>query len=294
MTCRAAAAIPTVTLNDENTIPVIGLGVGELSDIRDRAGRIDGAGSRLPVDRHRGTAYGNEEAVGRAIAASGVPREELFVTTKLATPDQGFQVVTGRLQGKPRPARPGLRRPLPHPLARRRTRQVRRQLGRHDEVADEDGDARSIGVSNFHAEHLSNDHRPVILHPGDQPDRAAPAAAIRQNCGRSTPSTASSRRPTARWASAGCWTTRPSPSVAQAHGKTPAQVLIRWSIQLGNVVIPRSANAGADQVEPRRVRLRADRRRDGNAQRAQRRHPISAEPGNLHRYLTGAPLTTIR
>ena len=47
------AAIPTVTLNDENTIPVIGLGVGELSDSETEQAVIDGAGSRLPVDRHR-------------------------------------------------------------------------------------------------------------------------------------------------------------------------------------------------------------------------------------------------
>ena len=118
---RAAAAIPTVTLNDENTIPVIGLGVGELSDSETEQAVSTAleAGYRL-IDT--AAAYGNEAAVGRAIAASGVPREELFVTTKLATPDQGFQSSQDALQGEPGAARPGLRRPLPDPLARRRTR----------------------------------------------------------------------------------------------------------------------------------------------------------------------------
>src|ERR1700688_342247 len=79
---REAAAIPSVTLNDENTIPVIGLGVGELSDSETEQAVSTAleAGYRL-IDT--AAAYGNEEAVGRAIAASGVPRSELFVTTKI-------------------------------------------------------------------------------------------------------------------------------------------------------------------------------------------------------------------
>ena len=86
----SAAAIPTVTLNDENTIPVIGLGVGELSDSETERAVSTAleAGYRL-IDT--AAAYGNEAAVGRAIAASGLPRAEVFVTTKLATADQGFQ-----------------------------------------------------------------------------------------------------------------------------------------------------------------------------------------------------------
>lgn len=70
-------------------MPVLGLGVAELSD--DETERAVSAaleiGCRLIDTAY---AYGNEAAVGRAIAASGVAREELFVTTKLATPDQGF------------------------------------------------------------------------------------------------------------------------------------------------------------------------------------------------------------
>lgn len=84
-----AAAAPSITLNDEHTMPVLGLGVAELSD--DETERAVSAaleiGCRLIDTAY---AYGNEAAVGRAIAASGVAREELFVTTKLATPDHGF------------------------------------------------------------------------------------------------------------------------------------------------------------------------------------------------------------
>lgn len=80
-----AGAIPTVTLNDDHTMPVLGLGVAELSDTETEQAVLAAlaAGYRL-IDT--ASAYGNEEAVGRAIKASGVPREEVFVTTKLATP----------------------------------------------------------------------------------------------------------------------------------------------------------------------------------------------------------------
>jgi diketogulonate reductase-like aldo/keto reductase len=86
----SAAAIPSVTLNDDYTMPVIGLGVGELSDAEteESVSAALEAGYRS-IDT--AAAYGNEAAVGRAIASSGVPREDLFVTTKLATEDQGFQ-----------------------------------------------------------------------------------------------------------------------------------------------------------------------------------------------------------
>src|SRR6201988_4857134 len=80
---------PSVALNDENTMPVLGLGVAEISE--DETERAVSAaleiGYRL-IDT--AAVYGNEAAVGRAIAASGVPRAELFVTTKLANADQGF------------------------------------------------------------------------------------------------------------------------------------------------------------------------------------------------------------
>src|SRR5246127_5901631 len=89
LTGEARAAVPSIALNDENTMPVLGLGVAELSE-EETEQAVSAAlevGCRL-IDT--AAVYGNEAAVGRAIAASGIPRAELFVTTKLATPDQGF------------------------------------------------------------------------------------------------------------------------------------------------------------------------------------------------------------
>ena len=95
MTGESGAYVPSIALNDENTIPAIGLGVAELSD--DETERAVSAaleiGYRL-IDT--AAVYGNEAAVGRAIAASGIPRAELFVTTKVANADQGFNLAQER------------------------------------------------------------------------------------------------------------------------------------------------------------------------------------------------------
>lgn len=234
-----AAAIPTVTLNDGNSIPVLGLGVGELSDSeteRAVSAALE-AGYRL-IDT--AAAYGNEDAVGRAIAASGVPREEVFVTTKLATPDLGFQSSQDALRASLE--RLGLNYVdlyLIHWPAGEQGKYVDSWGGlmKRKEV----GDTKSIGVANFHAENLSDIidlsfFTPAInqieLHPLLNQEELR---AVNAEYGIVTEA----------YGPLGIGNLLDNPtigSVAQAHGKTPAQVLIRWSIQLGNVVIPRSSS----------------------------------------------------
>src|SRR6201995_2705603 len=91
LTGESGASVPSIALNDENTIPALGLGVAELSD--DETERAVSAaleiGYRL-IDT--ASVYGKDAPVGRAIAASGIPRAELFVTTKVANADHGFNV----------------------------------------------------------------------------------------------------------------------------------------------------------------------------------------------------------
>jgi 2,5-diketo-D-gluconate reductase A len=233
------AAVPTITLNDDYTIPVVGLGVGELSEEeteRAVATALE-AGYRL-IDT--AAAYGNEAAVGRAIATSGVPRSELFVTTKVATEDQGF--VASQEACKRSLERLGLDYIdlyLIHwPAA---------QLGKYVDAyggmlaLQQEEAVRSIGVANFMADHLTTTielayHTPAVnqieLHPLLN---QAEMRAVNAEYGVTTEA----------YGPLGVGRLLDNPtvvSVAEECSKTPAQVLIRWSVQLGNVVIPRSAN----------------------------------------------------
>ena len=232
------AAIPTVTLNDDHTIPALGLGVSELPPAEAEAAVTAAlaTGYRL-IDTTPGA---NEEAVGRAVAASGIAREQLFITTKLATEDQGFQSSQDACKAS---------------LSRLGMDYVdlylinwpAEQNGKYIDAwggllkSREVGDVRSIGVSNFTAEHLSNiiDLSYVVptvnqieLHPLFN---QAELRAVHAQYGIVTEA----------YCPLGQGTLLGNPAVAEvaaAQGKSPAQVLIRWSIQLGNVVIPRATD----------------------------------------------------
>jgi 2,5-diketo-D-gluconate reductase A len=233
----SAAAIPTITLNDDNAIPVLGLGVGELSDAEteEAVSAALAAGYRL-IDT--AAAYGNEEAVGRAIKASGVPREDIFVTTKLATPDLGFQSSQDAIKASLQ--RLGLDYVdlyLIHWPAGEQGKYVDSWGGLMKRK--EMGDTRSIGVSNFHAEHLSDIIDLSFFTPAVNQIELHPLlnqAELREvNAGYGIVTEAYGPLGVGRLLDNPAVT-----SVAGAHGKSPAQVLIRWSLQLGNVVIPRS------------------------------------------------------
>ncbi|WP_082281883.1 aldo/keto reductase [Mycobacterium colombiense] len=232
------SAIPTVALNDEAKMPVLGLGVAKLSDEETESSVLAAleAGCRL-IDT--AASYGNEEAVGRAIAASGIPREELFVATKLGTSKQGFH--TAQESCKASLDRLGLdyldlyliHWPAP-------------KLGKYVEsfegmkVARDEGHVRSIGVCNFTEELLATvideaEEVPAVnqveLHPRlNQADlRLAHAEHDVQ---------------TQSYSPLGVGKMLENPtvtSIAAEYGRTPAQVLVRWNLQLDNVVVSRSS-----------------------------------------------------
>lgn len=233
-----SAAIPAVALNDENSIPALGIGVGELTDAETERAVSTALeiGVRL-IDT--AAAYGNEAAVGRAIAASGIPRAEIFVTTKLATADQGFRAAQDACRAS---------------LDRLATDYVDAYLI-HWPAGDpgvylhswggmlklrEDGLTKSIGVCNFSAEDLSNVIELSYVAPAINQIELHPLlnqAALRA-------ANAEHDIVTEAYGPLGVGRLLDNPtvtSIAGEYGKSPAQVLIRWSLQLGNVVIPRSA-----------------------------------------------------
>jgi len=233
-----SSSTPSIALNDENTMPALGLGVAELSDAEtERA--VSAAleiGYRL-IDT--AAVHGNEAAVGRAIAASGIPRAELFVTTKLANADQGLTSTQNACKASLE--RLGLdyvdlyliHWPAP-------------QLGKYVDSFGGliqlrgDGQVRSIGVCNFTEEHLSNIIDLTFVTPAVNQIELHPLlnqAELRAaNAAHNVVTEAYSPLAVGRLLDNPTVT-----SVAAEYSRTPAQVLIRWSLQLGNVVIPRSA-----------------------------------------------------
>jgi 2,5-diketo-D-gluconate reductase A len=239
VTGESGAYVPSIALNDENTMPVIGLGVAELSD--DETERAVSTalevGYRL-IDT--AAVYGNEAAVGRAIAASGIPRAELFITTKVANADQGFNVTQDAV--KVSLDKLGLDYVdlfLIHwPMA---------QLGKYVDAfggliqSRGDGHTRSIGVCNFNEEYLETVIDLTYVTPAVNQIELHPLlnqADLRAvNAQHNVVTEAYSPLAVGRLLDNPTVT-----SIAGEYDRTPAQVLIRWSIQLGNVVIPRSGN----------------------------------------------------
>jgi len=234
----SGTAIPSVTLNDDRTMPTLGIGVAELSEAETERAVSTALelGCRL-IDTAK--VYGNEAAVGRAIAASGVPREEVFVTTKLANADQGL---TAAIEA----CKASLERLGMDYVDLYLVHWPAPSLGMYVDSfggliqTRELGLARSIGVCNFTASHLDDvidlafetpSVNQIELHPLLNQAELRAANAERGIITQAYSPLAVGRlldHPTVT-------------AIAGEYGKTPAQVLIRWSLQLGNVVIPRSA-----------------------------------------------------
>jgi diketogulonate reductase-like aldo/keto reductase len=240
MTSAAAipSPIPSVALNDDNSIPALGLGVGELSDTeteRSVSAALE-IGIRL-IDT--AAAYGNEAAVGRAIAASGIPRAEIFITTKLATSDQGFRAAQDACRASAeRLGTDYVDAYLIHWPAGDPGVYVH-SWGGMLKLRD-DGVAKSIGVCNFSAEDLNNIIELTYVPPAINQIELHPL--LNQTDLRAA--NAEHDIVTEAYGPLGVGRLLDNPtvtSIAGEYGKSAAQVLIRWSLQLGNVVIPRSA-----------------------------------------------------
>jgi 2,5-diketo-D-gluconate reductase A len=238
------SSVPNLTLHDGVEIPQLGFGVFQVPP--DDTEKV--VGEALEVGyRHIDTAaaYGNEKGVGTAVAKSGIPREDVFLTTKLWNSRQGFDSALetfdkslGRL-GMDYVDLYLIHWPVPS-----QDRFV--ETWRAFERIHEEGRARTIGVSNFRIEDLERleaetGTRPTVnqveLHPHMQQRELS---AWHEAHGIATEAWS----PLAQGAVLEDETIA---GIAAAHGKTPAQAILRWHLQIGNVVIPKS-------VTPERIR----------------------------------------
>lgn len=230
-----STTIPTVALHDGTSIPQLGFGVFQVPDDETTAavGHALEAGYRS-IDT--AAVYGNERGVGRAIAASDLPREDLFVTTKLWVTDledpRAALAASLEKLGLDHVDLYLIHWPAPATDRYLEAWQVLEELR-------VEGLTRSIGVSNMLPEHLEKivalggavpTVNQVELHPALQ-NRDTVAANARHGVATEAWS------PLAQGAVLG---EEAVTAAARAHGVTPAQVVLRWHLQAGRIVIPKS------------------------------------------------------
>jgi diketogulonate reductase-like aldo/keto reductase len=185
--------------------------------------------------------YGNEEGTGKAIAASGLPREDIFVTTKLWNSDQGYDATLRAFDASLRKL--GLDHldlylihwPLP-------ARGTYTDTYKAFEKLLADGRVRAIGVSNFLPEHLERLVSETSVIPAVNQIELHPH--LQQHAAREFH--AEQGIATEAWSplgqGKGLLEVPAIVAIARKHGRTPAQVVLRWHVQLGNVVIPKASS----------------------------------------------------
>jgi len=232
-------SVPDVRLNNGIRMPQIGFGVFRIPDDQTERVVLEAIESGYrSIDT--ASLYGNEVGVGRAIAACGLPREELFVTTKLWNDDQGRERASAAFESSVN--RLGLDHVdlylihWPKP-----SRDLYVQTWQALEKLYADGRVRAIGVSNFQMTHLDRiiaqtDVTPAVnqieLHPSLQQEHLR---RYDHEHGITT----------VAWSPLGQAESIKDPvigAIARRHDRTPAQVILRWHLQLGNVVIPKTTH----------------------------------------------------
>lgn len=229
--------VPTIALRDGHAIPQLGFGIWQVPDADAQAAVAEAfkVGYRS-IDSAK--IYENEKGLGDAIAASDIPRDELFITTKLWNDDQGFDNALRAFDASLERLRLDyvdlylIHWPSPHRgLYAESWKALVRIKG--------EGRARSVGVSNFTAAHLQRildetGEAPVLnqieLHPRFQ-QKGMRAFHAQHNIA------------TESWSPLGQGKLLDDPTItniARKYGKTPAQVVLRWHLDNGLITIPKS------------------------------------------------------
>jgi 2,5-diketo-D-gluconate reductase A len=233
------ADMQMVTLNNGQRIPQLGLGVYKLEahSAADLVARAIETGYRR-IDT--AALYLNEAEVGQGIRQSSVAREDIYVTTKIWNDRQGFESALEAIdESLERLTIDYIDMLLIHWPAPAQDKFVETWAAFQHAVTT--GKVRGIGVSNFQPDHL----RKLIAAGGTVPalNQVALHPALQQpelrsyNSSHGIATEAWSPLARGRFNSEVVIT-----DIAAKHGKTPAQVIIRWHIQLGNLVIPKTAN----------------------------------------------------
>ncbi|PXA72346.1 aldo/keto reductase [Cryobacterium arcticum] len=234
-------SIPTITLNNGVEIPQLGFGVFQVPDDETTAA-VSAALAAGYRSIDTAAIYGNEAGVGRALAASGIPRGDLFITTKLWNSDQGFQSTLAAYEASlaalgldyvdlylihwPAPANDNYA-----------------ESWRAMEKLLADGRVRAIGVSNFAPEHLEHLAETASVVPAVNQVELHP----RLNQAEVRAANEAQGIATEAWsplAQGGLLADPVITDVAGRVGRTPAQVILRWHLQQGRIVIPKSVTPG--------------------------------------------------
>jgi 2,5-diketo-D-gluconate reductase A len=235
-----ATSIPTVVLHDGVEIPQLGFGVFQVPPEETQTA-VEEA---LAVGyRHVDTAsaYRNEAGVGAAIAAAGLGRDEVFVTSKLWNAEQGYDsTLRACEESLERLGMDQLDLYLIHWPVPAEDRFL--DTWRAFERISEEGRSRSIGVSNFRVEDLERLEREAEMMPTVNQIELHPR--LQQAQLRAWH--ADHNIATEAWSPLAQGAVLSDPTIetiAAHHERTPAQVVLRWHIQIGNVVIPKSVTA---------------------------------------------------
>ncbi|GAB1231076.1 aldo/keto reductase [Lactiplantibacillus plantarum] len=229
-----------ITLNNGLKMPVLGFGVFQIPDFEECKQAVLTAlkqGYRL-IDT--AAAYGNERAVGAAIRESGIAREEIFVTTKLWVQDAGYEQTQAAIQASLK--RLGLdyidlyliHQPLGDVYGSWRAM----------EAAYHDGQLKALGVANFENDRLQdlimhNEVKPTVdqieLHPFYQQPQRVQWLLSHDIVPEAWGPFAEGKK--------GIFTNSAIQEIAEAHGKTNGQIILKWLNQRNIVVIPKSVHA---------------------------------------------------